>query len=137
MSADPFANTTTVKNILHHIISPKIVSNGSGGYITKTDLVNVDNIIFQSSSNTTGTLLLPLLTQSGQFTFPSATSTVNVYHANVKSSSIILANVLTTDPGLNQYIVQVVPSAGSFAVTISNQSGTPSILKIGWFIASF
>jgi hypothetical protein len=137
MSVDPFANTTTVKNILQHIISPKIVSDGSGGYITKTDLVNVDNIIFQSSSTTPGTSLLPLRTQSGQFTFAANSSNMNVYHENVTTSSIVLATVLRTDPGINQYIVQVVPSAGSFAVTISNNSGNPSILKIGWFIASF
>jgi hypothetical protein len=45
MSADPFANTTTVKNILQHVISPKIVRDGNGGYVTKTDLVNVDNLV--------------------------------------------------------------------------------------------
>ena len=44
MSTDPFANTTTVKNILQHVLSPKIVSDGSGGYVTKTDLVNIDTV---------------------------------------------------------------------------------------------
>ena len=37
MSGDPFANTSTVKNILQHIISPKLVTDGSGGYVSKTD----------------------------------------------------------------------------------------------------
>lgn len=40
---DPFSGTNT-KNILQHIISPKIVDDGSGGYAVKTDLINVDGI---------------------------------------------------------------------------------------------
>jgi hypothetical protein len=40
---DPFSGTNT-RNILQHIISPKIVSDGSTGYAVKTDLINVDNV---------------------------------------------------------------------------------------------
>lgn len=40
---DPFSNSS-VQNVLQHIISPKVVNDGSGGYVVKTDLVNVDNI---------------------------------------------------------------------------------------------
>lgn len=39
---DPFSGTNT-RNILQHIISPKVVSDGSTGYAVKTDLINVDN----------------------------------------------------------------------------------------------
>lgn len=39
---DPFSGTNT-RNILQHIISPKIVSDGSSGYTVKTDLINIDN----------------------------------------------------------------------------------------------
>lgn len=39
---DPFSGTNT-RNILQHIISPKVVSDGSSGYAVKTDLINVDN----------------------------------------------------------------------------------------------
>ena len=57
MSSDPYATTSTVKNILQHVISPKIVNNGSGGYVTKTDLVNIDNAVLSgniaSASTTT------------------------------------------------------------------------------------
>ena len=42
--SDPYAGTVTVRNILNHIISPKIVNDGYGGYTTKVDLVNVDTI---------------------------------------------------------------------------------------------
>jgi hypothetical protein len=40
---DPFSGSNN-RNILQHIISPKIVSDGAGGYTVKTDLINVDNI---------------------------------------------------------------------------------------------
>jgi hypothetical protein len=39
---DPFSGTDT-KNLLQHIISPKIVNDNSGGYVVKTDVINVDN----------------------------------------------------------------------------------------------
>jgi hypothetical protein len=57
MSSDPYATTSTVKNILQHVISPKIVDDGGGGYVTKTDLVNIDNAVLSgniiSASTTT------------------------------------------------------------------------------------
>lgn len=40
---DPFSGTNT-KNLLQHIISPKVVSDGSSGYSVKADLINVDGI---------------------------------------------------------------------------------------------
>lgn len=40
---DPFSGSNT-KNILQHIISPKIVDTGSGAHAVKLDLINVDNI---------------------------------------------------------------------------------------------
>ena len=50
---DPFSGTTT-RNILQHVLSPKIVSDGTGGYQVKTDLINVDHIF----SKLTGTVQL-------------------------------------------------------------------------------
>lgn len=41
--SDPLAGTNT-RNLLQHIISPKIVTNISGGYDVKTDLINIDAI---------------------------------------------------------------------------------------------
>lgn len=40
---DPFSGTNT-KTLLQHLISPKVVSDGSSGYAVKTDLINVDHI---------------------------------------------------------------------------------------------
>lgn len=61
MSSDPYASTTTVKNIVQHVISPKIVNDGSGGYTLKTDLVNVDRIVagkVLSDSTTTSSMVI-------------------------------------------------------------------------------
>jgi len=41
MANDPFSGTNT-RNILEHLISPKVVSGPTGGYEVKTDLINVD-----------------------------------------------------------------------------------------------
>ena len=40
---DPFSGSNT-RNLLQHLVSPKIVENGSGGYEVRVDLTNVDNI---------------------------------------------------------------------------------------------
>jgi hypothetical protein len=40
---DPFSGSNT-RNLLQHIVSPKIVENGTGGYEVRIDLTNVDNI---------------------------------------------------------------------------------------------
>ena len=45
---DPFSGSNT-RNIISHIVSPKIVSDGSGGYTVKTDLINVDNLYYTGS----------------------------------------------------------------------------------------
>ena len=40
---DPFSGSN-VRNILEHVLSPKIVSDGINGYTVALDLINVDNI---------------------------------------------------------------------------------------------
>jgi hypothetical protein len=40
---DPFSGSS-IQNVLQHTISPKIVTDGSGGYTVKADLINVDNV---------------------------------------------------------------------------------------------
>jgi hypothetical protein len=46
---DPFSGTNT-RNILQHIISPKIVSDGSSGYAVKADLINIDDIYISGTA---------------------------------------------------------------------------------------
>lgn len=44
---DPFSGTNT-RDLLQHIISPKVVTDGSTGYAVKADLVNIDEIYTKS-----------------------------------------------------------------------------------------
>ena len=140
MSSDPFANTTTVKNILSHIISPKIVKDGSGGYTTKTDLVNIDNLIFASRGSSAGSAETPLTAQCGVVEVPRISNSVTVFHSRVTTSSIILATnntVITYGVG-DTRVSHITPSNDSFTITI-NQPTTADGPKtyIFWFIASF
>ena len=130
MSADPFANTTTVKNILQHVISPKIVKDGNGGYVTKTDLINVDNLLFTAASTTAGTESVRLTSQCGTVTL-GIENAVRVFHSRVTPNSVILANV-QTNSGVS--IVNVEPFDGSFKIIVS-APGFP--VQISWFIAAF
>ena len=140
MSADPFANTTTVKNILSHIISPKIVKDGSGGYTTKTDLVNIDNLIFASRGSGTGSVEAPLTAQCGVVEVPRSSNSVTVFHSRVTTNSIILAtnNTVITYSAGDTRVSHITPSNDSFTITI-NQPTTADGPKtyIFWFIASF
>jgi hypothetical protein len=70
MSSDPYATTSTVKNIVQHVISPKIVNDGSGGYVTKTDLVNIDNAVLSGDVTSATTTAKSIVINS-----PSATAT--------------------------------------------------------------
>ena len=132
MSADPFENTTTVKNILQHIISPKIVSDGNGGYVTKTDIVNVDNLLFTSKATTSGTSLVPLTTQCGSITIQSGSpiNSVTVWHSRVTPNSIIFA----TTAGSLGFVTTVTPGNNNFEIVLSS---IVSFGTISWFIASF
>jgi hypothetical protein len=47
--SDPLAGTNT-RNLLQHIISPKIVQGPTGTYSVKTDLINIDGI-YDSNGN--------------------------------------------------------------------------------------
>jgi hypothetical protein len=135
MSADPFANTTTVKNILQHVISPKIVSDGTGGYTTKTDLVNVHNLVFSERATSRGTVEIPLTAQCGTYTLPTDDIGIVFHHSRVTANSVIIANVMTSGA---PFVISVVfnPSPRGFTVYLNTAIGTADT-RIGWFIASF
>ena len=134
MSGDPFANTTTVKNILQHIISPKLVRDGSGGYVSKTDLVNVHNIVFSSGApNEDGTATRPFTTQCGIVSGGTGSEAIIVYHSRVTTESVIFASVIS---GGDIAVYNVIAnSPGMFVITCS----TPPLStdKFGWFIGKF
>lgn len=135
MSGDPFANTTTVKNILQHIISPKLVRDGSGGYVSKTDLVNVHNLVFSSGApNEDGTATRPFTTQCGVILGNTLGPSTIVYHSRVTTSSVIFANIIS---GVESIIFNVVANApGMFVITCLGDL-LPDNTRIGWFIGKF
>ena len=135
MSADPFANTTTVKNILQHVISPKIVRGASGGYVTKTDLVNVHNLVFSERATTRGTVDVPLTAQCGTYTLPTDDAAVFFWHSRVTANSVILATVMTNGATSVSSVAYNVSPRG-FTVYFTSPIDTEGI-RIGWFIASF
>jgi len=132
MSADPFENTTTVKNILQHVISPKVVSDGASGYIVRTDLVHVHNLIFEKGTPTEdGTSAHPFTTQCGSVNLSGAS--VTVYHSRVTLTSIVFATIISGSSSIS--ISRVIPAVGSFTVYPTSAPGTNT--TVGWFIAKF
>lgn len=131
MSVDPFENTTTVKNILQHVISPKVVSDGISGYIVRTDLVHIHNIIFEKGTPTEdGTSVHPFTTQCGTATLSGAS--VTVYHSRVTLTSVVFATIISES---SITISRVIPAVGSF--TIIPTSAPVGNATVGWFIARF
>jgi hypothetical protein len=51
---DPFSGTNT-KNILQHILSPKVVDTGSGAHAVKLDMINIDNVYASGNFYVNGT----------------------------------------------------------------------------------
>lgn len=75
---DPFSGTTT-RNLLQHVISPKIVTDGTGGYKVKTDLINIDKsytdeLVIQDT-DTANSNILTLSTGTTTSNITSTTST--------------------------------------------------------------
>jgi hypothetical protein len=136
MSADPFENTTTVKNILQHIISPKIVSDGATGYIVRTDLVNVHNLVFANGATTeNGSPESPFTTQCGTANMLPSSGSVTVYHSRITNNSIIITNYLGS--ASNSLLNGVILDGANKRFTISS-TGPPSFATpVGWFIAKF
>jgi hypothetical protein len=139
MSADPFANTTTVKNILQHVISPKIVKDGSGGYVTKTDLVNVDNLVFTPHIPLyKGTPTNPVTSQCGTAGVSGGTSpsaSLVIHHARVSPDSVILACVRSIANN-NVFVINVFPDNKQFTITLSTNVDIEGA-EVVWFIAAF
>lgn len=133
MSADPFANTTTVKNILQHVISPKIVKDIGGGYVTKTDLVNVHNLLFSEKATSTGTPITPLTAQCGTVIMPQSSNDLTLYHSRVTTSSVILA--VSCNTNAEAFIRSVTPGNKQFTISLFIPVGYETI--ISWFIAAF
>lgn len=105
---DPFSGSNT-KNILQHIISPKVVNTGSGAHSVKTDLINIDHIY----SSMRGTV-----TANG-------TSAVNVTNSEVTANSVVVLTVKTVSGTVGPAYVSSVTAGTGFS--IKSQSGDGSV----------
>jgi hypothetical protein len=119
--SDPFANTTTVKNILQHVLSPKIVSDGSGGYTTKVDIVNVDTIQFSQS-------------QCG-IANGNTTSFIQVNNVYGLTAGSIVFAVNKRASGPTVIRVALDHAGNKFTMLLDGNSTTED--RFGWFIAKF
>lgn len=105
---DPFSGTNT-RDLLQHVISPKVVGDGSSGYTVKTDLINIDHIY----SNVKGTV-----TANG-------TSSVSVTNSQVTSNSVIILTVKTVSGTVGPAYVASTTVGSGF--TIKSNSGDASV----------
>jgi len=110
---------TSTQNILENIISPKIVSDGGGGYLAKTDIVNVDMV--QHS-----------LSQCGQVMLSTGTFTVS--NPNIIATSVILVTPIMT-MGNMSYMYGVINNIGS-GFTIQSSSILDNS-TVNYFIAQY
>ena len=115
----------STQNIIQGIVSPKVVSDGTGGYQVKTDIVNVDNVTVSGSFS--GSFAT---NQCGRAQLSNGTASVSV--SGVIASSIILVTKATTGGTAAQYSVNAINN--SFTINSSNGSDTSDV---NWFIAKF
>ena len=109
-----------------NIISPKIVSSGSG-YVAKTDIVNVDNITF------TGTLSGPMGPITGGGTGIIAHGTTGCTIAQGPNTSTV--NIVGPSGLTNNGIVMISPITNNYGVCIYSSTqaasgATSSLIKV-------
>jgi hypothetical protein len=108
---DPFSGTNT-RNVLQHVISPKVVSDGSSGYAVKTDLINVDNVYASGNVFVSG---IPLVSAPSVTTSITLSSNLNTIAASGGNSNIDTGVSLVA--GKSYFVsayVGISPTAGTF-----------------------
>lgn len=120
--SDPYEGTVTVRNILNHIISPKIVTDGFSGYTTRVDLVNVDRLVLNSGSGN-GSSGNPFTGQYGFVGSVGAGGSATIYHRDVKPSSVILTSL------------RIIGIGNGLFELINDTSGV--VTTATWFIVKF
>jgi hypothetical protein len=137
-STDPFANTTTVKNILQHVLSPKIVNDGSGGFKTATDLVNIDavnaNRLILSLGTGDGSSGNPFTGQCGKSTIGAQLGNTQIYIQGVTRQSVVFG--ISED---NNYPVAAVypDNDGSVLILLASGASAGYNISVSWFVARF
>ncbi len=106
--SDPFSGTNT-RNILQHIISPKVVSDGATGYAVKTDIINLDHIY----SNLKGTVTV------------NGINTITISNSEVTTDSVIILSVKTVDGTIGPAYISSITAGTGFAV--KSRTGDTSV----------
>jgi hypothetical protein len=135
---------TVVKNILHQVLSPRIVSDGSGGYTTNIDLkadrlLLVDRLVLNPAVTGTGSFDSPLTGQCGSVIFAvasGANDTINVYVNGLTNDSIVFA-VQTANGGPSVSSVGIDVPNKRFAIRTSSPVNAGESFRVGWFIAKY
>ena len=149
---DSLANTTTVKNVLAHVISPKIVRSGGiyDTYETRFDLVNVDTGVINNivaDTITVNNILFQESTKShvGSYSVKTSDNGLNyviVPHSKITQNSLVFAEIQYI-PINSQSIrierVHVKQEGGAFFIYLSRNIDTSvdTNLKISWFVPKF
>jgi len=102
---DPFSGSN-VRNLLEHVLSPKIVSDGTNGYTVALDLINVDNIY------ASGTIYA-----ANGSTGPTGPAGVN-YPVSTAYGSVTLGSFVYNTP-LTQPIGYTIPAVGVYNVCVN------------------
>lgn len=105
---DPFLGTNT-KNLLQHLISPKVISDGSSGYAVKVDLINVDHIY----SSLKGTVTV------------NGANGVTVTNSEVTANSVIIFTLKNSNSSIPNvpYLTSITAGTG---FTVRSQTGDGS-----------
>jgi hypothetical protein len=101
---DPFSGSN-VRNLLEHVLSPKIVSDGTNGYTVALDLINVDNIYASGTIYANGT------------TGPTGPAGIN-YPVTTVYGSVTLGSFVYNTP-LTQPIGYTIPAVGVYNVSLN------------------
>lgn len=129
---DPFSNTNT-RNLLQHLVSPKIVSDGTGGYQVKTDLINIDNAYVQNNAITkqltvqnSATSDKLVITTDGSKSYITTTTSAGVRSELVlEGAQVDVKNPGNTGNGM--LILQTDASGNGYVRAGSGGSGTENL----------
>lgn len=128
---DPFSGTNT-RDLIQHIISPKIVSDGSTGYAVKTDLINIDNAYVVNDIYSNGYIGPPTGQSAGlgtvtpiniQESISSGTGTAYIQAGpalgtNPSSTNGIGRIAFSTNTGTNKTSIALQPNDGTSVNTV-------------------
>jgi len=131
---DPFSSTNT-RNILQHVISPKIVNDGSGGYNVKTDLINIDNAYIDNQLNSEiirvqtnpqiSSNIMTLYTDTTTSYITTTTGGGSASGLNINTSGVHIDN--PNNSGTGNLILQTDTSGNGYVRAGLNGSGTEKL----------